>query len=131
MPEKMDLDVKQMVLFAVYTEYQKDLPNMGELNAEELGIDDARFVVALDKLENEGHITGLRMYGGIGGDYTITLTGLKMTRDGIEYVENKLSIDKTLGGKEKVGKFGEIALKWGWEELKDFAAKVLAEMARK
>ena len=45
----MGLDIKQKVLIAIYTEYQKDLPNIdGNVNANILGIDNNIFNVAID-----------------------------------------------------------------------------------
>ena len=61
----MGLDIKQKVLIAIYTEYQKDLPNIdGNVNADILGIDNNIFNVAIEKLENEGLITGSNLIKG-------------------------------------------------------------------
>jgi len=54
-----------------------------------------------------------------------------MSAKGLEYVEQKLSIDQTLSNKEKVDKVMESAGNWGWEQIKDIGTKVLAEMAIK
>ncbi|MEG1501953.1 MAG: YjcQ family protein [Synergistaceae bacterium] len=54
----MTLDSMHLVLYAIYAEYQKDLPDMDNVSAEALGIDEDVFNVAVLKLENEHFITG-------------------------------------------------------------------------
>lgn len=130
----MELDTKQKVLVAIYTEYQKDKPNMKEtITANNLGIDIDVFKIALDKLDNEGLVSGLDFTRG--GDDSIpryvNVDYAKMTPYGIQYVETKLTIEKTLSAKEKVEKIVEESTKWGFEQLKDIAAKVLTEIAVK
>lgn len=127
----MKLDTKQKVLVAIYTEYQKDIPNMiNNIKAKELGIDNAVFEIALDKLMNEGLITGVDF---IKSNHQILVTymdELMMTRDGIEYVETKLGIERTLSGVEKVQEIFKKSADWGWNEFKDIAVKVLSEMGK-
>ena len=53
-----------------------------------------------------------------------------MTPYGIDYVENKLGIDKTLSGMDKVKKVGEKCVIWGWNEFKDITVQVLSEMGK-
>lgn len=127
----MKLDTKQKVLVAIYTEYQKDIPNMiNNIKAKELGIDKAVFEIALDKLMNEGLITGVDF---IKSNHQILVTymdELMMTRDGIEYVETKLGIERTLSGVEKVQEIFKKSADWGWKESKDIIVKVLSEMGK-
>lgn len=127
----MKLDTKQKVLVAIYTEYQKDIPNMiNNIKAKELGIDNAVFEIALDKLMNEGLITGVDF---IKSNHQILVTymdKLMMTRDGIEYVETKLGIERTLSGVEKVQEILKKSADWGWNEFKDITVKVLSEMGK-
>ncbi|MDV8112741.1 YjcQ family protein [Bacillus sp. BAU-SS-2023] len=127
----MKLDTKQKVLVAIYTEYQKDIPNMiNNIKAKELGIDNAVFEIALDKLMNEGLITGVDF---IKSNHQILVTymdELMMTRDGIEYVETKLGIERTLSGVEKVQEIFKKSADWGWNEFKDITVKVLSEMGK-
>src|SRR5690606_28819551 len=111
-------------------EYQKDIPNMKEnICAEKLGLDDTVFKIAIDKLQNEGLIKGAMIanFDASPTPYAVVTDYIKMTREGIDYVENKIGIDKTLTGAEKVKKvlykMGEL----GFEQLKDIAAKVLSE----
>ena len=53
----MSIDAKLLVLYAIYVEYQKDLPDMHSVSAEALGIDEDVFNVAVLKLCNEGYVT--------------------------------------------------------------------------
>ncbi|WP_052737876.1 YjcQ family protein [Bacillus sp. SA1-12] len=122
----MELDKKQQVLVAIYTEYQKDLPNMSSVNHESLEMDEEIFVVALEKLLNEGLIIDVDFY--LGGDYSLQTT--KMTSYGLNYVEEKLGIEPTLSGAEKVKEVAKQATQFGYNELKDFASKVVAELLK-
>ncbi|OPX90278.1 MAG: hypothetical protein A4E53_01164 [Pelotomaculum sp. PtaB.Bin104] len=129
----MGLDNKQKVLLAIYLEYQKDIPNMREnINSNIIGGDFEMFAIALAKLLNERLITGADFSrGGRGNKILHVFTdNIKITVDGINYVEQKLEIEKTLTGPEKVREVADKGIKWGWEQAKDFAAKVLAEMLK-
>ena len=130
----MQLDTKQQVLIAIYTEYQKELPNMKQaITANNLGIENAEvFYVALDKLQNEGFISDVRIIRGDKSPMPVkVLTSfMKMTRNGLDYVEKLLEIDKTLNGEDKTRNVIKKATDWGFEQLKDFAAKVLAEIIK-
>lgn len=130
----MELDIKQKVLIAIYTEYQKDIPEIEEkVNSSKLGIGLEEFKIAMVKLENEGLIRGTSFHKvgnskwGVG---VVILDNTKMTPYGIEYVENKLGIDKTLSGINKVKKVGEKCATWGWNEFKDITVQVLSEMGK-
>lgn len=128
-----ELDLKQRILVAIYTEYQKDLPDMkNNINAEVLGIQGDKFRVALDKLQNEGFIKGTVITRGGQGNKILSAFTSKtmMTRDGIEYVEEKLDIPTTLSANEKVGEVAKKLGAWGYTELKDFAVKVTAEILK-
>ena len=125
-----ELDTKQKVLLAMYVEYQKDLPEMDKnIRPDILGITRDVFYVALEKLVNEGWINVRLSYAdGRSFPFMAYLDKAKLTRDGINYVENKLKIDKTLNGKDKVRQIVEKAGSWGFSQLKDIAVKALAEM---
>lgn len=129
----MELDNKQKVLLAMYVEYQKDIPDMDlNIRAEVLGLPEDVFCVALDKLVNEELINGVKLYRVL--DRNFPMVGFNnpmLTRIGLEYVEKKLEIDKTLDGKDKVRKVAENAGTWGWNQIKDITAKMLAEVANK
>lgn len=129
----MALDTKQKVLIAIYTEYQKDLPNMEEaITASNLGLKHDILKVALKKLTNENLISGVVFSNG--GESVVPLLAAvdycQMTGRGIDYVENKLDIQPSLSGTEKVTKVIEKTAEWGWEQIKDIGAKVLAEMTK-
>jgi hypothetical protein len=128
----MELDSKQKVLIAIYTEYQKDLPNMENVTHETLGLDYDVFKVAIEKLDNEGMIRDAIIVHG-GNDpkpLHVSLNLCKMTNYGIGYVEKKLELDQTTSGEQKVKEVIEKTAKWGWEQFKDFGAKTLAEMLK-
>lgn len=127
----MKLDTKQKVLVAIYTEYQKDIPDMRtNIKSKELGIDGEVFAIALDKLLNEGFITGVQFSKSKNKIMATFTDGIMMTRDGIDYVETKLGIEKTLSGMEKVQEMAKKSANWGWNEFKDITVKVLAEMGK-
>lgn len=131
----MGLDIKQKVLIAIYTEYQKDLPNIdGNVKADILGIDNNIFNVAIEKLENEGLITGSNLIKGgsstVWNTIMVNLTHTKMTPDGISYIEEKLGIERILTGAEKVRNVSVKAAEWGWDQFKDIAAKTLSEILK-
>jgi len=52
----LELDSKQEVLYAIYAEYQKDLPDMKNITYQSLDMDLEVFQMALIKLQNEGFI---------------------------------------------------------------------------
>lgn len=128
----MALDIKQKVLVAIYMEYQKDLPNMKDIAAEKLGISREKFFAALDKLDNEGLVHDIKLIRGCDG----TISGIAvidyatMSAYGLDYVERKLGIERTLSSKEKVEKALNEVEKMNIEDLKDFGAKVLSEIVQ-
>lgn len=129
----MKLDSKQKVLVAIYTEYQKDMPSMDKnIKADILGMEKEVFVNAILKLVNERYITGANIIrGGIGAKVqAMFLNNMMITRDGIEYVETKIGIDKTLSGVEKVKYISKKAVEAGWDKGTDIAAKVIAELIK-
>ena len=131
----MELDTKQKVLIAIYTEYQKDLPNIEDnVNADILGIDNKIFNVAIEKLENEGLITGSSLIKGgsdtVWNTIMVNLRHTKMTPYGISYIEEKLGIGKTLTGAEKVKAVSLKVAEWGWDQFKDISAKELSEIIK-
>lgn len=130
----MKLDTKQKVLIAIYTEYQRDIPNIKEeVTYKKLGIEPEEFKIAIIKLENELLITGTGMPKSkthTWGVFCVMLDNTKMTPYGIEYVENKLGIEKTLSGVEKVQEIFKKSANWGWKESKDIIVKVLSEMGK-
>lgn len=128
----MELDTKQKVLIAIYSEYQKDLPDMDNVKSSELGLEYDVFKVAIDKLMNEGLIVDANLtFGGRGTvPLHVNIKHCKMTTYGIAYVEKKLEIEETLSGDQKVKTVIEQAGKWGWDQFKDFGARVLVELLK-
>ncbi|WP_315114524.1 YjcQ family protein [uncultured Clostridium sp.] len=127
----MKLDAKQRVLVAIYTEYQKDIPNMEEtITGENLELDEEVFVMALRKLENEGLIQNIEFLWGDGEVQYFGFGDMLISSYGIDYVEQKLGIDKTLSGLDKVKYIIAKSGEWGIEQLKDFGAKAVAEMVK-
>lgn len=130
----MKLDSKQKVLLAIYTEYQKDIPEMKNyITPEDLGIDNPlAFRIALEKLQSEQLICGAKFVYGDGYyiPVDVLVDYIKMTRDGIDYVENKIGIDKTLSGFDKVKYIVQKSAEIGWDQVKDIAARTMAEIAK-
>lgn len=137
----MELDIKQQVLVAIYTEYQKDIPMIHkEVTPDSLGIKKEKFNIAIAKLENEGLINGTCMQGKVKvpgtrcddenkwNIYSVILNSTKMTPYGIDYVEKVLDIDNTDNAKNKVTRVVEKCGNWGMEQLKDLASKVLSQV---
>lgn len=129
----MKLDSKQKVLIAIYLEYQKDIPNMQEnIKPSALGMDKDIFNIAIDKLNNEELITGaIITRAGQGNNIVMLWTrDIMMTREGIEYIEEKIGLSHVLTGEEKIKFVTKNLATSGWEQLKDIAAKTLAEISK-
>mgnify|MGYP000639956158 CR=1 FL=1 len=132
----MELDVKQQVLVAIYTEYQKDIPMIHKtVTPNSLGIEKEKFDIAIVKLENEGYINSSKIVTGKGrtegnqwGIVMVMLDSTKMTPYGIDYVEKVLEIDNTDSAKNKVSRVVDKCGSWGLEQLKDFGVRVLSEV---
>ena len=126
----MDIDGKHKVLYALYTEYQKDIPDMNSVTFSVLDMEAIAFNIALEKLENEGFINGAIFSRAMGQKYPINVVmhRIMLTRFGVEYVEEKLKVERSGTGKEKVKwlvqKFGE----FGWETLKAYTISKLTGM---
>ena len=125
----MEFDAKQKVLIAVYAEYQKDLPNMKEeIKANKLGLSGEVFKVALRKLQNERLILGVNFAEGGGKLLSVYTDAIMMTREGISYVENKLTIDEVKSGREKLEELSKKSAGWLWGEAKDIISRTLSEI---
>ncbi|MCQ4763241.1 YjcQ family protein [Cloacibacillus evryensis] len=127
----MTLDAMNMVLYAIYTEYQKDLPDMETVNAKALGIEKDVFSVAIMKLENEGLISGALFSKELGPKYPscVSLSKVMPTTRGLTYVSDNLEIKK-ITGKERTQTLLEKFKEQGWDALSDIAAKVLVEIGK-
>lgn len=88
----MATDIKQQVLQAIYAEYQKELPNMGEITSEKLQIEEQIFLSALMKLQNEKLIQGVFWSPAETMDIrrvrVINRDNLFLTKEGVQYMEN-------------------------------------------
>lgn len=127
-----ELDKKQRVLVAFYTEYQKDVPDMKKITHTAVGMTLEEFVVAVQKLDNEGLITEVKYSKVL--DFSIPAAVhtdfVMLTNYGLQYVEEKLELKPTMSASEKVKEVSKKAGLWGYNELKDFSTKVLAELVR-
>ncbi len=96
----MSIDAKLLVLYAIYVEYQKDLPDMRRVSAEALGIDEDVFIMAVLKLCNEGYITGAipKYVDQLGYPVTVDMTRVMPTQKGIETAAADLGADARTGG---------------------------------
>ncbi|MGY5239179.1 YjcQ family protein [Clostridium tertium] len=127
----MKIDTKQKVLIAIYNEYQKDIPNMKEnVNSKKLGLESEVFSMSLVKLINEGLIIGVKFTKGGGRILGTFLDNMMITSYGIDYVETKLGIEKTLDGFEKMKYIASKCVELGWSEAKDIFTTTLAKTIR-
>lgn len=91
----MKLDTKNQVLLALYIEYQKDLPKMQNVTCTSLNMDIDVFNAALKKLSNEGYIEGLNIFSADNDEfYFVGTENVYLTKEGVEYVENNMGIQK-------------------------------------
>lgn len=85
------LDAKMRVLMAIYAEYQKDVPDMVNVNVRALRMDWDAFRAAVLKLENEALIRGLVTKpperAQIGDVEEIDMRGVMPTVSGLSAVE--------------------------------------------
>ncbi len=86
------MSVKDKVLLAIYDEYQKDIPNMdANVTWSKLQLNKDEFNIALDKLDKEGLINGLRAARGAGNKILIAyLNEVTPSVHGIRYVKQNL-----------------------------------------
>ncbi|WP_094607165.1 hypothetical protein SPSIL_058310 [Sporomusa silvacetica DSM 10669] len=126
------MTAKDQILVAIYLEYQKDIPDMTQIKATNLGLDHSVFKVALKKLDNELMVNGLKfLAGGANGIPADVYVGnAQMAPSGIKYVENILKVRPEMSKIEKIQAITSKATEWGWEQMKDISAKVLAEIIK-
>lgn len=126
----MKLDTKQQVLLAIYMEYQKDIPNMKNINNTVLDMDITVFNIALEKLDNEGYITGLTtLEADCDRFYVVIRDRIKLTRDGIEYVEKCFGIEKELTAEDKLKYIIKKCGVLGLQAMKLFGADILKALS--
>lgn len=128
----MELDSKQKVLVAFYTEYQKDIPNIKSITPELLEMDKATFHIAVLKLQNEELIHGAGISKGSRVElHRADIRDALPTSKGLEYVESKLDIGPDLTNAEKVKRAIEKTGAWGLVQFKDILSKIAAETIKK
>ncbi|WP_312202898.1 hypothetical protein [Anaerospora hongkongensis] len=126
----MELDLKQKVLLCVYIEYQKNMPKFENvLTPDNLNVSFPEIQIALRKLQNEQLITEYETRTA-DGRVGYSISRIMITLNGIDYVESKLKIEPKETGVVKVGTVAEHAVSWGWDQIKDIAAKTLAEILK-
>lgn len=127
----MTLDAMHLVLYAIYTEYQKELPDMGSVTAEALGVDDAVFNVAVAKLANEGLITGalLRYVDQVNYPVFVDMGRVMPTPEALKLAAGEMEISARTGA-ERTRQLLKRFAGYSWDALADMAARVLAEIGR-
>lgn len=126
----MKTDTKSQVLLAVYIEYQKDLPKMGNITNTALNMDIDVFHAALQKLENEGMIHGLSVFAADNDAfYHVDTANMKLTRDGIAYIEQTFGIRKELTAADKLNYVIKKCGVYGLQALKLFGVEALKAIA--
>ena len=126
----MELDSKHTVLFAVYSEYQKDIPDMRNITPDLLKMERRVFNIACVKLENEDFIKKLRIsfFQGDKEPRTVNLENVMPTHHGIEYVETKLELDRMGTGQKKLRQLKEKFSSFSWNVLQDVVDEILSEI---
>lgn len=127
----VELDSKQTVLIAAYSEYQKDVPDYKTaLTESNLHMPMQVIDIALKKLQYERLIANYENRtadGRVGWN----INNIMFTPEGIRYVEEQLSIEPKNTNAEKLRTLSNRASNFGWAVLTDFAAKVTAEILTK
>lgn len=120
----MTIDTKHQVLYALYSEYQKDIPDMDRITSRSLGIDNQAFIVALMKLQNEGYIQGVIWIPpdtmAIQKIRAVKRDNLFMTGKGVKYVEAQAGIEESSPSTEKIKQLGKRLGIFGLDLLKSF-----------
>lgn len=100
-------------MLAVYIEYQKDLPQMKNINHTALNMDKDVFNTALDKLSNERYIT---------------TENIKPTPEGLLYAEKYFGIQKYDTAAEKIEYIIKKCGTFGFSALKLFAVSAMEHL---
>ncbi len=125
----MKLGTKENVLLAIYIEYQKDLPDMGSVNNMALNMDIDVFNVALEKLQNEEYINGVSMLCADNNRfYSVDTSHMKLTKQGIDFVEHNFGIAKELTAEDKLKYIVKKCGVFGYKVLKDIAIEAIKNM---
>lgn len=120
----MTIDTKHQVLYALYSEYQKDVPDMETVHAEVLDLKVVVFNAALLKLQNEGYIQGFDWQPPETMDARKIISSYRkniyLTRKGVEYVEKLASIDESMPSRKKIAELAKQVGLFGMDILKSF-----------
>lgn len=120
----MTNDTKHQVLYALYSEYQKDVPDMRLVDWHGVGISELAFNAALLKLQNEGYIQGLITNPPNEMNarklYAVKRDHVFLTGKGVEYVEQLAGIEASETASAKIKRLAKQAGIFGMEILKDF-----------
>ncbi|CAA7600314.1 Bacteriophage Tuc2009, YjcQ [Acididesulfobacillus acetoxydans] len=123
-------DSKQKVLLALYTEYQKDLPEFTRLDHEALGLSRDVFNYALKKLLDEEFIENAHLIWGEDRSIPlgVVLDVVKLTPNGIRYIEELFALNRTLPGRDKVRAILTAAGDWDGEPLLAWIQEIFREL---
>ena len=120
----MTIDTKHQVLYALYSEYQKDIPDMESINAAVLDMEVPVFNAALLKLQNEGYIQGFDCRPPETMDARKIISSYRkniyLTRKGVEYVEKLASIAESMPARKKIAELAKQVGLFGMDILKSF-----------
>ncbi|KLU62979.1 hypothetical protein CEB3_c06420 [Peptococcaceae bacterium CEB3] len=124
------LDSKQRVLLALYTEYQKDIPEFTRLDHEVLGLSRDVFHCAMKKLLDEEFIENAHLIWGEDRSIPlgVVLDVVKLTPSGIRYIEELFALNRTLPGRDKVGAILTAAEAWDGEPLLTWIQGIFREL---
>ena len=117
-------DPKHQVLYALYSEYQKDVPEMEGVDCISVGRDVLTFNAAILKLQNEGYITGFVWHPPDTRDARRIISASRrnvyLTEKGVAYVEQLADIERSASAKQKIRALAAKAGTFGMEVLKEF-----------
>lgn len=120
----MTIDTKHQVLYALYSEYQKDIPDMESINAAVLDMEVPVFNAALLKLQNEGYIQGIDWRPPETMDARKIISSYRkniyLIRKGVEYVEKLASIAESMPARKKIAELAKQVGLFGMDILKSF-----------
>ncbi len=120
----MTNDSKHLVLYALYSEYQKDVPEMETVDHTSVGVDVLTFNAAMLKLQNEGYIQGFVWRPPDTMDARKILASSRknvfLTGKGVAYVEQLADIEQSASARQKIKALSVKAGAFGMEILKEF-----------
>lgn len=90
------MNAENRVFLELYTEYNKDIPNMRSINAWNLGMQENIFNYALQKLQDKNIISGLKVTRGYDGTILkVYLDGVRLTENAGEYYNTMICYNNT------------------------------------